>query len=46
MVRTVCSIPGGVTDEELTSHFKAVETNSNGTLEEDEIAQVVETLRK
>ena len=45
MVHTVCSIEGGVTDEDLTSNFKAVDTSGNGTLEEDELAQIFETLR-
>ena len=47
MVRTVCSFPDEtVTDEELASHLKAADTDGNGTFDEDEIAQVVETLRK
>lgn len=45
MVHTVCSIEGGVTDEDLTRNFKAVDTSGNGTLEEDELAQILETLR-
>ena len=47
MVRTVCSFPDEtVTDEELAIHLKAADVNGNGTFEEDEIAQVVQTLRK
>ena len=45
MVRTVCSIEGGLTDEDLARTFKAVDTDGNGTLEEDELAQILEPLR-
>ena len=47
MVRTVCSFSGETgTDEELASYLKAADIDGSGTFEEDEIAHVVETLRK
>lgn len=46
MVRIVCGIEGGLSDEELANHFQAVDTSGNGTLDEGELGHITETLRQ
>ena len=46
MVRIVCSIEGGLSEDVLAGHFKAVDTSGNGTLDQSDFEHIVANLRK
>ena len=46
MVRTVCDVQGGLSDDELRHYFEIVDTSRDGRLDLGEFEAILEVLRK